>query len=112
MVFYDFAGNEEYYSSHAAILERTIGSSSNLFLLVFDLSKYAVVAERSMQGKYAVNSIYYWLTFLSYASTNQKKNSRFQIVLIGSHADVLQKEGKDADQVLSELFTDISIVLC
>ena len=47
VVFYDFAGDEEYYSSHAAILERIMGSSSNIFLLVFDLSKYVVAAEKN-----------------------------------------------------------------
>ena len=106
VVFYDFAGDEEYYSSHAAILERIMGSS-NLFLLVFDLSKFYVATEQ-MQIKYAENSIYYWLTFLSYVSNNQQEGSRLQVVLIGSHADVVQKEGQDADKILSEIFTDIS----
>ena len=30
------------------------------------------------------------------------------MLIIGSHADVLQKKGKDADQILNEIFTDIS----
>ena len=107
VVFYDFAGDEEYYSSHAAILERIIGNSANIFLLVFDLSKYVVAAEM-MQVKYASNSIYYWLTFLTYACNNQQKRSRLQVFLVGSHADVLQREGRDADKILSEVFTDIS----
>ena len=105
VVFYDFAGDEEYYSSHAAILERIMGSSSKLFLLVFDLTKFSVATEGT-QLKY--DSIYYWLTFLSYMCNNQQESSKLQVVLIGSHADVLQKEGKDADQILSEIFTDIS----
>ena len=107
VVFYDFAGDEEYYSSHAAILERIMGSSSNIFLLVFDLSKYVVEAEK-MQVNHASDSTYYWLTFLTYACNNQQKSSRLQVLLIGSHADVLQGEGRDADKVLSEIFTDIS----
>ena len=107
VVFYDFAGDEEYYSSHAAILERIMGSSSKLFLLVFDLTKFSGAAE-GKQVKYAANSIYYWLTFLSYMSNDQQESSMLQVILVGSHADVLQKEGKDADQILSEIFTDIS----
>ena len=103
VVFYDFAGDEEYYSSHAAILERIMGGSLNLFILVCDLSKCFAPAE-VLQVK---RSIYYWLTFLSYASKNQKE-SRLWVVLIGSHADVLQKEGRDPDQVLSVIFTNIS----
>ena len=105
VVFYDFAGDEEYYSSHAAILERIMGSSSKLFLLVFDLTKFSGSIEK-VQEKY--DSIYYWLTFLSYRSNDQQESSKLQVVLIGSHADVLQKEGKDADRILSEFFTDIS----
>ena len=74
---------------------------------MFDLSKYVVAAER-MQVKYATNSIYYWLTFLTYACNNQLKSSKLQVLLIGSHADVLKGEGRDADKILSEIFTDIS----
>ena len=62
VVFYDFAGDEEYYSSHAAILDKIVGTFSNLFILVFDLSKYLFATER-MKLKYAENSIYYRLTF-------------------------------------------------
>ena len=58
--------------------------------------------------KYAENSIYYWLTFLTYACNNQQKSSRLQVLLIGSHADVLQGNGRDADKILSEIFTDIA----
>ena len=97
VVFYDFAGDEEYYSSHAAILEKIMGNSSNLFLLVVDLSKL------SAEGMQTAHSISYWLSFLSYVST-----SRLQVVLIGSHADVLQREGRDAEQILSEIFIDVS----
>ena len=97
VIFYDFAGDEEYYSSHAAILERIMSKSSDVFLLLFDLSKLSV------EGTGAPRSIYYWLRFLSYVSS-----SRVQVVLIGSHADILQREGRDAEQTLSEIFTDVS----
>ena len=97
VVFYDFAGDEEYYSSHAAILEKIMGNSSDTFLLVFDLSKLDV------EGVQTAHSICYWLRFLSYVSS-----TRVQVVLIGSHADVLQREGKDANQTLNQIFTDVS----
>ena len=41
-------------------------------------------------------------------SKNQQKSTKLQVILVGSHADVLKKEEKDADQILSEIFTDIS----
>ena len=69
VVFYYFAGDEEYYSSHAAILEMILGGSSNIFLLVFDLSKFSVAA----------NSVYYWLALLSYACNNQQKSNKPQV---------------------------------
>ena len=38
-VVYDFAGQQDYYSSHAAILEHVMCKSAAMFLCVIDLSK-------------------------------------------------------------------------
>ena len=38
-VLYDFAGQHEYYSSHAAVMENLILPSPPLFLLLIDISK-------------------------------------------------------------------------
>ena len=38
-VVYDFAGQQEYYSSHAAVLEQVMRRSAAMFLCVVDLSK-------------------------------------------------------------------------
>ena len=95
VIFYDFAGDREYYSSHAAVLEKLMGGSSNTFLLVFDLSRFD---KQSLEER-----IWYWLTFLSYLTKTQVK-----VVLVGSHADVLQSRGKDPEQVINKIFADIS----
>ena len=38
MVIYDFAGQQEYYSSHAAVLERIMRNSVAIFVCIVDLS--------------------------------------------------------------------------
>ena len=99
VIFYDFAGDREYYSSHAAVLERLMGGSSNTFLLVFDLSRF------DSQGL-EEERVWYWLTFLSYSCRPTKP--QLKVVLVGSHADVLQSQGKDPELVINKIFTDIS----
>ena len=37
MVIYDFAGQQEYYSSHAAVLERIMRNSAAIFVCIIDL---------------------------------------------------------------------------
>ena len=39
MVIYDFAGQQEYYSSHAAVLERIMRNSAAIFVCIIDLSQ-------------------------------------------------------------------------
>ncbi len=80
MVFYDFAGGSEYYSSHAAIMESINASKgSNIYLIVCDLSK----GEEAAATKYS-----YWLSFLSYTI---KSFLNTIILPVGSHADVIKK---------------------
>ena len=100
VIFYDFAGDREYYSSHAAVLEKLMGGSSNTFLLVFDLSRF------DSQSSEEEQRIFYWLTFLSYSCRPTK--TQLKVVLVGSHADILQSQGKDPEQVVNKVFTNIS----
>ncbi len=80
MILYDFAGDSEYYSSHAAIMESiNTSKGSNIYLIVCDLSK----GEEAAGTKYS-----YWLSFLSY---NIKQFSNTVILPVGSHADVVKK---------------------
>ena len=52
ILFYDFAGDPEYYSSHAAILEN-LSKGDNLFIIVVN-SKEEDVA--------IANALHYWLS--------------------------------------------------
>ena len=79
-MFYDFAGDPEYYSSHAAILENLASSKKgdNIFIIVVDLR------EDCTSIKMIVN---YWTIFIR----NQKfleKNSFF--IIAGSHLDIFK----------------------
>ena len=79
--FYDFAGDPEYYSSHAAILENLASSSKgdNIFIIVIDLREDNLVIE---------NVLHYWSAFIQY----QKFKNKPSFIAIGSHSDLVSKE--------------------
>ena len=80
VMFYDFAGDPEYYSSHAAILENIASSSkgNNIFIIIVDL--------REDDNKIR-NNLHYWFSFIQY-----QKSDKDNIIFIGSHSDVMVKE--------------------
>ena len=58
VLFYDFAGDPEYYSSHAAILENLASSKGdNIFIIVVDLREDILTVRNTLQ---------YWLSFIGY----------------------------------------------
>ena len=78
VLFYDFAGDPEYYSSHAAILENLASSKGdNIFIIVVNL-KDDILAVR--------NTLHYWLSFIDYQCGSKN------LIVIGSHSDLLPKE--------------------
>ena len=79
-VIYDFAGQLEYYSSHAAILEQVMCKSAALFLCLIDLSK---------SNEDICQSLHYWITFIENACNMIEGKSH--VVIIGSHADLVKQ---------------------
>ena len=77
-VVYDFAGQQEYYSSHAAMLEQVLRRSAAMFLCMVDLSE--------SQEKIC-ESIHYWLSFVDNACSTAKGTSH--VMIVGSHADMV-----------------------
>ena len=77
VIFYDFAGQREFYNSHIAILQNVIQSSSPIFLIVVNLSN----SEEEIQ-----QNIHYWLFFLE--NNCNTAHSKPHIIIIGSHADI------------------------
>ena len=86
-VIYDFAGQQEYYASHAAILEQVMRKSAALFLCMINLSE---------SNESICQSLQYWLRFIDNACSTTKGTSH--VAVVGSHADQVasskQMEGK------------------
>ena len=79
MVIYDFAGQQEYYSSHDAVLERIMRNSAAIFVCVIDL--------RQCMDKIS-ESIDYWISFIENACSSAQGSSH--IIIVGSHADLVK----------------------
>ena len=79
VLFYDFAGDAEYYSSHAAILENLASSrkGDNVFILVIDMR------EEMAEIKIIFN---YWLSFIQH---QQFCGQKPHLIVVGSHLDLL-----------------------
>ena len=78
VLFYDLAGDPEYYSSHAAILENLASSKGdNIFVIVIDLREDILTVRNTLQ---------YWLSFIGYQCGSKN------LIVIGSHRDLLTKE--------------------
>ena len=79
MVIYDFAGQQDYYSSHAAVLERIMRNSAAVFVCIVDLSQ---CMEKISE------SIHYWMSFIENACSSAQGSSHF--IIVGSHADLVK----------------------
>ena len=79
MVIYDFAGQQEYYSSHAAVLERIMKNSAAIFLCIVDLSQHMDKISES---------IHYWISFIENACSSAQGSSH--LIIVGSHADLVK----------------------
>ena len=79
MVIYDFAGQQEYYSSHAAVLERIMRNSAAIFACIVDLSQ--------CMDKIG-ESIHYWISFIENACSSAQGSSH--VIIVGSHADLVK----------------------
>ena len=75
-VMYDFSGQQEYYSSHAAVLEQMMRKSRATFLCFVDLTKSKEEIGQSLND---------WLSFIDNACSTAEGTSC--LAIIGSHAD-------------------------
>ena len=94
LLYYDFAGEQEYFSSHAAILEvvshSTVGN--NVYLIVADLMKDDAILHKE---------IGYWLSFISYHGKALDSQCSLKVVIVLSHSDCLQSETDSASRMES-----------
>ena len=79
-LYYDFAGDKEYYSSHSAILEIVTQSSvgTSVYVIVANLTKDILVL---------FNEIGYWLSFISYHAKVVDSAYKLKVVIVLSHSD-------------------------
>ena len=91
-VVYDFAGQQEYYSSHDAVLEQVMRRSAAMFLCVVNLSK----SEEKICA-----SLHYWLSFIDNACSTAE--GRSHVVIIGSHADQVMSSVEEKSSLLQTI---------
>ena len=89
-VIYDFAGQQEYYSSHAAVLEQVMCKSAAMFLCMIDLSK---------SKENISQSLHYWLTFIDNACSSTPMVTS-HVVIVGSHVDQVTSEEEIEEKIL------------
>ena len=89
VTLYDFAGQKEFYSSHAALLQNSIESSPPVFLIVVNLSESYDEIKRN---------VLYWLSFLENQCTSVSKGLKPHVIVIGSHADILESKGESTQE--------------
>ena len=96
VLFYDFAGDTEYYSSHAAILENLTSSTKgdNIFILVVDLREDTLKVRNIMD---------YWVSFIEHQKFFVSKKN---LLIIGSHSDLLTIARVDEKREVFEKFCE------
>ena len=93
MVIYDFAGQQEYYSSHAAVLERIMRNSAAIFVCIVDLSQ--------CMDKIS-ESIHYWISFIENACSLAQGSSH--VIIIGSHVDrIMSSQVKENSSLVESI---------
>ena len=91
-VVYDFAGQQEYYSSHDAVLEQVMRRSAAMFLCVVDLSE---------SKEKICESLHYWLSFIDNACSTAE--GRSHVVIIGSHVDQVMSSVEEKSSLLQTI---------
>ena len=93
VLFYDFAGQEAYYSSHAAVIKSAVHTCPPIFILVIGLHR-----DDSMISQ----SVLYWLGIIVNQCSNME--GKAPLIVVGSHADLVQGKSEIVrkKQIVSE----------
>ena len=83
IIYFDFAGQKEFYTSHCAILENAVQTSPPIIILC------AKLVEREQA---IIDSMYRWLTLVQNQCTNLK--GKAHVIVVGSHADQVKEIGE------------------
>ena len=94
-VLYDFAGQHEYYSSHAAVMENLVVPSPPLFLLLIDISKPMDEIREEL--------VYWWMFINNHS---KRTTTPPHVILVGSHEDIVKERGGSVQETMEQI-TDI-----
>ncbi|MCG8623965.1 MAG: hypothetical protein MJE68_18490, partial [Proteobacteria bacterium] len=97
VTFYDFAGQPEYYASHDAVIHSTIKNIPPIVLVVTKLTD---------QDKIIYDQLHYWINFIHKRCAGL--SDKAHLVVIGSHADVLERDGVNPSVKISLLSQRVS----
>ena len=96
VICYDFAGQQEFYASHCAVLENAVRTSPPIIVCLVDLTE----SEQKM-----TNSTARWMTLVQNQCTVIE--GRAHVIVVGSHADILKEKKEDLwskEKILSPIF--------
>ena len=91
-VVYDFAGQQEYYSSHAAVLEQVMRRSAAMFVYLIDLRR---------SNESICQSVHYWLSFIDNACSTAE--GRSHVLIVGSHANQVTSSVEEKSSLLQTI---------
>ena len=91
-VLYDLAGQVEYYTSHAAVIQSTVISTPPAFVVVINLSESEEKISQVLR--------YWWSFFDNHAA---RSRATPQVILVGSYADVVKSTGGSVQEKMTQL---------
>ena len=91
-VLYDFAGQHEYYSSHAAVMENLVLPSPPLFLLLIDISKPMNEIKEEL--------VYWWMFINNHS---KRATAPPHVILVGSHKDIVKENGGNISKTMERV---------
>ena len=83
VLFYDFAGQEAYYSSHAAVIKSAVDTCPPIFILVIGLHR---------DDTTITHSVSYWLGIITNQCANME--GKAPLIIVGSHADLVDDKAQ------------------
>ena len=92
-VLYDLAGQIQYYTSHAAVIQTTVISTPPAFIAVINISESEEKISETLR---------YWWSFIN--NHAERANSPPQVILVGSHADKVKASGGSVEEKVSQMF--------
>ena len=94
IVLYDLAGHKEYYSSHAAILEKLMLSTPAVFAILLKMTDNLDIIKFDL---------YYWFNFIKNANLQLSSSKPSQILVIGSRLDEITDGYEKISEVVAEV---------